>query len=62
LGGGALAYPPAEKAELQGLVLATVVVILALGNFLALLDLTITNVLVPHIAGALGASPSDATW
>ncbi len=62
MGGGALAYPPAEKAELQGLVLATVVVILALGNFLALLDLTITNVLVPHIAGALGASPSDATW
>jgi DHA2 family multidrug resistance protein len=51
-----------EAPELQGFVLIAVIVILALGNFLAMLDLTITNVLVPHIAGALGASPSDATW
>jgi DHA2 family multidrug resistance protein len=54
--------PAFAKPELQGAALAAVIVILALGNFLALLDLTITNVLVPHIAGALGASPSDAIW
>jgi DHA2 family multidrug resistance protein len=52
----------AEQGEPGGLVLVAIIVILALGNFLSLLDLTITNVLVPHIAGALGSSPSDATW
>ncbi len=51
-----------DAAELKGFALASVILILALGNFLALLDLTITNVLVPHLAGAFGSSPSDATW
>ena len=36
--------------------------ILAAGNFLAVLDLTIANVLVPHIAGGLASSPSEGTW
>jgi len=52
----------AGATEPKGLVLVAIILILALGNFLSLLDLTISNVLVPHIAGALGASPSDATW
>jgi DHA2 family multidrug resistance protein len=56
------ARPAPETAELKGVVLVAVITILAVGNFLAVLDLTITNVLVPHIAGALGASPSDGTW
>jgi DHA2 family multidrug resistance protein len=42
--------------------LAVIVLILAVANFLAVLDLTIANVLVPHIAGSLGASSSDGTW
>ena len=36
--------------------------ILAMGNFLAVLDMTIANVLVPHIAGGLAASSSQGTW
>jgi DHA2 family multidrug resistance protein len=56
------AVPVPAKEELKGFLLASVILILALGNFLALLDLTITNVLVPHLAGAFGSSPSDATW
>lgn len=37
-------------------------VLLALANFVAVLDLTITNVSVPTISGALGASISQGTW
>ena len=36
--------------------------LLALANFVSVLDLTITNVSVPTIAGALGASVSQGTW
>ena len=36
--------------------------ILAMGNFLAVLDMTIANVLVPHIAGGLAVSSSQGTW
>ena len=61
-GPGGKAVNMADEKELKGLVLVSVILILALGNFLALLDLTITNVLVPHLAGAFGSSPSDATW
>ena len=60
--GAAFALPRIEKAELSGLKLGAVIIVLALGAFFALLDLTISNVLVPHIAGALGASASDGTW
>ncbi len=61
-GPGGTAVNLAGEDALKGFVLAAVILILALGNFVALLDLTITNVLVPHLAGAFGASPSDATW
>ena len=50
------------KAEPKGLLLVAIVAVLALGNFLAILDLTITNVLVPHISGSLAVAPSDGTW
>jgi DHA2 family multidrug resistance protein len=50
------------RGEPQGLALLAIVLILAAGNFLAVLDLTIANVLVPHIAGGLASSPSDGTW
>ena len=35
---------------------------LALSNFMVVLDMTIANVSVPHIAGGLGVSPSQGTW
>jgi DHA2 family multidrug resistance protein len=35
---------------------------LALANFVVVLDITIANVSVPHIAGGLAVSPSQGTW
>lgn len=36
--------------------------VLALTNFMVVLDLTIANVSVPHIAGNLGITPDQGTW
>lgn len=36
--------------------------VLAMSNFMVVLDLTIANVSVPHIAGNLGISPDQGTW
>lgn len=36
--------------------------VLALSNFMVVLDLTIANVSVPHIAGDLGITPEQGTW
>lgn len=36
--------------------------LLALSNFLVVLDITITNVSLPNIAGGLAVSPSQGTW
>ena len=36
--------------------------LLALSNFVVVLDTTITNVSVPNIAGGLAVSPSQGTW
>lgn len=36
--------------------------VLALSNLMVVLDLTIANVSVPHIAGNLGISPDQGTW
>ena len=44
-----------RKRMLAGLVLA-------LSNFMVVLDLTIANVSVPHIAGNLGISADQGTW
>jgi DHA2 family multidrug resistance protein len=52
----------ARSSPLTGGTLALVTVSLALGNFMEVLDTTIANVAVPHIAGDLGVSPSQATW
>ncbi|MGA8261535.1 MAG: DHA2 family efflux MFS transporter permease subunit [Arenicellales bacterium] len=51
-----------EQGPLHGVTLALVTVALALGNFMEVLDTTIANVAVPHIAGGLGVSPTQATW
>jgi DHA2 family multidrug resistance protein len=53
---------PSAKEEPRGLLLVSIVFILAMANFLAILDLTIVNVLVPHISGALAVATSDGTW
>jgi DHA2 family multidrug resistance protein len=37
-------------------------IVLALANFVAVLNMTIANVTVPNIAGALGAGSSQGTW
>ncbi|GGB29164.1 MFS transporter [Sphingomonas metalli] len=54
---GADDFPPITGARLivAGLVLA-------LTNFMVVLDTTIANVSVPHIAGSLGISSSQGTW
>jgi DHA2 family multidrug resistance protein len=52
--------PPAGYLP-RGL-LALVTLSLSLGAFMNVLDMTITNVAIPEIAGGLGVSPNDGTW
>ena len=49
-------------APLSGAKLTLAAIGLALANFIVILDTTITNVSVPHIAGGLAISPSQGTW
>ena len=51
-----------EGDYLRGGMLFGVIFLLALANFMAVLDLTIVNVAVPHIAGSLAVSPNEGTW
>lgn len=46
----------------QGPMLWITALVLTAGNFVAILDSTIANVSVAHIAGGLGASNSQGTW
>ncbi len=52
---------PALK-PLQGAMLALMTVSVAFSTFMEVLDTTIVNVAVPHIAGSLGVSPNEGTW
>lgn len=36
--------------------------VLAMANFMVMLDLSIANVSIPHISGDLGITPSQGTW
>src|SRR5579885_3079931 len=47
---------------LEGGMLWVAGIVLALANFVAVLNMTIANVTVPDIAGALGAASSQGTW
>ena len=47
---------------LTGLPLLLAGLLLGLANFMVVLDITIANVAVPHIAGGLAVSPSQGTW
>jgi DHA2 family multidrug resistance protein len=54
--------PIADRRPLVGVQLWLVVLMVAVGNFIVVLDSTITNVSVPTIAGGLGVSASQGTW
>ena len=47
---------------MQGPALAAAVFVLSLATFIVILDTTIINVAVPHIAGAFAASANEGTW
>ncbi len=53
---------PSEQPPLNGAMLWVGAIVLALANFLAVLNMTIANVTVPNMAGALGAGSSQGTW
>ena len=53
---------PAEPQPLTGVRLIVAAFALALANFVVVLDMTIANVSVPHIAGGLAVSPTQGTW
>src|SRR5262245_18712195 len=53
----------AEQSQpLKGALLWLAAVVLATANFIAVLDMTIANVSVPTISGALGICSSQGTW
>ena len=52
----------ARPEGLKGWQLGLAGLSLALANFVVVLDITIANVSVPHIAGSLAVSPSQGTW
>ncbi len=49
-------------APLTGAKLWTTALMLALANFVVVLDITIANVSIPSIAGSLAVAPSQGTW
>src|SRR5471030_1753065 len=52
----------AEPVPLKGGALWLAGFLLAAGNFMVVLDMTVANVSVPNIAGSLAVSPSQGTW
>lgn len=60
-----MATVPGERPPpppLHGAPLALLTVAIAFATFMEVLDITIVNVSVPHIAGSLGVSPQEGTW
>ena len=57
----AAAYAPADAAPLRGGALVLAGFLLAVGNFMVVLDMTIANVSVPNIAGSLAVAPNQGT-
>ncbi|UAK24299.1 DHA2 family efflux MFS transporter permease subunit [Sphingomonas nostoxanthinifaciens] len=52
----------ADAKPLQGGMMWLGGLVLALSNFMVVLDTSIANVSVPHIAGSLAISPDQGTW
>ncbi len=57
-----MSTPAAQPKPLEGGTLWLAGLLLAAANFMVVLDTTIANVSVPHIAGGLAVSPSQGTW
>src|SRR6202789_1185955 len=55
-------YAASDFAPMSGALLWIGGGFLALSNFFVVLDITITNVSVPNIAGGLAVSPDQGTW
>lgn len=53
---------PNDSPALSGTMLWVGAIVLAMANFLAVLNMTIANVTQPNMAGALGAGTSQGTW
>ncbi|MEW5943689.1 MAG: DHA2 family efflux MFS transporter permease subunit [Pseudomonadota bacterium] len=53
---------PATLPPLRGLPLILATICLSLAMFMQMLDTTIANVSIPHIAGDLAVSPNQGTW
>lgn len=47
---------------LEGARLWLIAILIAAANFVAILDISIANVSVPNISGALGVTPTQGTW
>ena len=54
--------PATGSPYMTGFSLAAAIFILSLATFIVILDTTIINVAVPHIAGAFAASANEGTW
>lgn len=59
---GAVPASTAEPGTFTGVRLLIAGFVLAMANFIVVLDTTIANVSVPHIAGGLAVSNSSGTW
>ncbi len=59
--GNVAAAPPVQQ-PLHGPALILLTIAAALSTFMEILDITIANVSIPTIAGALGVSTSQGTW
>ena len=59
---GKPAAPTMDGCALSGSRMWTAGAVLALSNFMVVLDTSIANVSVPHIAGSLAIAPDQGTW
>jgi DHA2 family multidrug resistance protein len=57
-----MSHPEDDFAPMSGAPLWIAGLLLALANFMVVLDITIANVAVPNIAGGLAVSPNQGTW
>ena len=55
------AQPLSEPVRMTGIILVLAGFFLSMANFMAVLDTTIVNVALPHVAGSLAASPNEGT-
>ncbi|WP_428333260.1 DHA2 family efflux MFS transporter permease subunit [Novosphingobium sp.] len=62
MAGPAPDFAPTKEQPLTGASIFIAAFALALSNFVVVLDITIANVSVPHIAGDLAVAPSQGTW